>query len=113
MFRPGIECPAGLHQLAADYFDGSGILRAGAYERFETFLKHAGSFTHDLRCYDDALDFIAEVRDRAALSARIDKAFPGGIESAAFAHLLKVPLVSVPAGRGPLCRPGGTEPDRG
>ena len=63
-----------------------------AYERFETFLKARGSFNHDLRCYDDALDFIAEVRDRAALSARIDKAFPSGIESAAFAHLLKVPL---------------------
>jgi superfamily II DNA or RNA helicase len=92
VFRPGGECPAGLHQVAADYFDSSGILRAGAYERFETFLKRAGAFTHDLRCYDDALDFIAEVRDRAALSARIDKAFPAGIESAAFAHLLKVPL---------------------
>lgn len=92
VFRPGIECPAGLRQLAADYFDSSGILRAGAYERFEMFLKHAGAFPHDLRCYDDTLDFIAEVRDRAVLRARIDKAFPSGIESAAFAHLLKVPL---------------------
>jgi superfamily II DNA or RNA helicase len=92
MFRPGSECPAGLHRLAADYFDDRGMLRAGAYESFETFLQRAGSFHHDLRCYDDALDFIAEVRDCAALTERIDKAFPGGIESGAFAHLLKVPL---------------------
>ncbi len=92
IFRPGLECPAGLRQLAADYFDSGGVLRAGAYERFEMFLKHAGAFPHDLRCYEDALDFIAEVRDGAILRARIDKAFPAGIESAAFAHLLRVPL---------------------
>ena len=92
IFRPGIECPDGLCRLAASYFDGDGVLLAGAYGRFDAFLKQAGTFAHDLRCYDDALDFIAEVRDRAALAARIDKAFPAGIESAAFAHLLKVPL---------------------
>ncbi|MCX5644978.1 MAG: DEAD/DEAH box helicase [Phycisphaerae bacterium] len=92
VFRPGVECPAGLHELAGSYFDGDGVLQADAYGRFDAFLKQAGAFAHDLRCYDDALDFIAEVRDRAALAARIDKAFPAGIESAAFAHLLKVPL---------------------
>lgn len=92
VFHPGVECPGGLRQLAAGSFDGDGVLQAGAYGRFDTFLKQAGAFAHDLRCYNDALDFIAEVRDRAALAARIDKAFPAGIESAAFAHLLKVPL---------------------
>jgi superfamily II DNA or RNA helicase len=92
VFGPGRECPTGLHQLAAGYFDSRGILRPEAYERFEVFLKRAGAFSHDLRCYDDALDFIAEVRDRAALSARVGQMFSGGIESAAFAHLLKVPL---------------------
>jgi superfamily II DNA or RNA helicase len=92
IFRPGVECPARLHALAADYFDADGVLRAEAYGQFDTFLRRAGGFTHDLRCYDDALDFIAEVRDRTALAARIDKAFPAGVESAAFNHLLKVPL---------------------
>ena len=92
IFRPGVECPAGLRTLAADYFGADGILQAGAYERFDTFLRRAGAFTHDLRCYDDALDFIAEVRDHAALAERIDKAFPAGVESTAFTHLVKVPL---------------------
>jgi hypothetical protein len=92
VFRPGFECPAGLRKLAGDYFDGAGILRADAYGRFDVFLKHAGAFAHDLRCYDDALDFIAEVRDRAALLERVNKTFPAGIESAAFSDLLKVPL---------------------
>jgi superfamily II DNA or RNA helicase len=92
IFRPGVECPDGLRKLAEDYFESDGVLRTGAYGRFDTFLRQAGVFAHDLRCYDDALDFIAEVRDRAALTARIDKAFPAGIESPAFTHLLKVPL---------------------
>ncbi|MBM4028162.1 MAG: ATP-dependent helicase [Planctomycetes bacterium] len=92
VLRPGVECPPGLHKLAADYFDNRGVLQAPAYARFDTFLKRAGALGHDLRCYDDALDFIAEVRDRAALTERIDKAFPAGVGSAAFAHLLKVPL---------------------
>jgi superfamily II DNA or RNA helicase len=92
VFGPGRECPARLRELAADYFDNRGLLRPEAYERFEMFLKRAAAFSHDLRCYDDALDFIAEVRDRAALRARVDKLFPAGIESDVFAHLLKVPL---------------------
>jgi superfamily II DNA or RNA helicase len=92
MFKPGTECPAGLCEMAAEYFDRDGTLGAKAYLKFETFVKRAGAYGHDLRCYDDALDFIAEVRDRAHLKERIDKAFPDGIESAAFGPLLKVPL---------------------
>ena len=44
VFRPGVECPAGLHKLVADYFDGRGVLRSGAYGRFDVFLKQAGAF---------------------------------------------------------------------
>ncbi len=89
---PASSVRPGCASSPRDYFDGSGVLRADAYGRFDVFLKQAGAFAHDLRCYDDALDFIAEVRDRAALLERIDKTFPAGIESAAFADLLKVPL---------------------
>jgi len=92
MFMPGTECPPGLQELAAEYFDGDGTLGTEAYLSFETFVKRAGAYGHDLRCYDDALDFIAEVRDRAHLKERVDEAFSGGIESAAFGPLLKVPL---------------------
>ena len=92
IFRPGIECPRGLGELAAGYFDGRGILEDRAYGRFDVFLRRAATFGHDLRCYDDALDFIAEVRDRTHLSERLDKMFPAGIESPAFESLLKVSL---------------------
>ncbi len=64
VFRPGSECPAELARSARPYFDGDGCLRTDAYLRFHTLLKRASAFGHDLRCYDDALGLIAEVRDR-------------------------------------------------
>ena len=92
IFRPGAECPGGLRQVAADYFDPDGTMRADAYLRFDAFLREADAFDHDLRCYDDALDFVAEVRDRTHLAQRIDRMFPAGIRSRAFRDLLKTSL---------------------
>ena len=45
-----------------------------------------------MRCYDDVLGFIAEVRDADRRRQRIDEAFPAGFRSAAFDKLLKVDL---------------------
>lgn len=92
VFKPGTECPAELLRLARSYFDPSGVLRAEAYMRFDTFLNRADEIQHDLRRYDDALDFIAHIRDRAHLAGRIDKMFPAGVRSKAFDSLLKVSL---------------------
>jgi len=92
VFKPGTECPPELLQLAGRYFDGDGTLRADAYMRFEAFLNRADETQHDLRRYDDTLNFIAQVRDRMHLAERIDKMFPAGIRSKAFDSLLKVSL---------------------
>ena len=92
VFRPGSECPAELARSAKPYFDGDGCLRPDAYLRFHTLLKQASAFGHELRCYDDALGLVAEVRDRQRRAAEIDRALPRGIRSAAFKDLLKVPL---------------------
>jgi superfamily II DNA or RNA helicase len=91
-FRPGGECPAGLARLAAKYFGLDGALLPEAFGRFETFLAEAGRHEHELRCHDDVLAFIAEVRDAQRRRARIAEAFPRGIRSAAFKNLLNVPL---------------------
>ncbi len=94
-FLPGSECPPGLAVLAAEYFDADRTLRPEAFGRFEKFLAAAGGqggFEHDLRCHDDALAFIAEVRDRENRRERVDEAFPKGIHSAAFDKLLKTRL---------------------
>jgi len=92
VFHPGTECPAGLKREARKYFDTAGRLQPGAEHQFDTFLKHAHASGHEVRCYEDTLDFVAQLRDRQLRSQRIDEAFPRGIGSAAFKKLLKVPL---------------------
>ncbi|MFC1636527.1 DEAD/DEAH box helicase [Planctomycetota bacterium] len=92
IFKPGTECPPSLLKLALRYFDADGLLKADSYEKFDVFIREAGVFEHDVRCYDDTITFIAEVRDQLNLKRRIDKVFPGGIKSNAFKKLLKVPL---------------------
>jgi superfamily II DNA or RNA helicase len=91
-FRPGSECPADLSKAAAVYFDDAGVLRAEAVGHFEEFLAAAGRAGHDLRCDDDVLSFVAEVRDAERRNIRVTEAFPRGMRSAAFKDLLRVPL---------------------
>ncbi len=50
----------------------------------------AAASGHEVRCYDDALALVAEVRDRAQLAAELDEAFPRGAASAAFEKLLRM-----------------------
>ena len=92
IFGPGTQCPKSLVDLASGYFDENALLKPDAYSKFDRFLRGASSLDHDLRCYEDAIRFITHVRDRAELKRRVDKAFPSGINSAAFKKLLKVNL---------------------
>jgi len=92
MFKPGTECPESLLELASPYFDNYGILKPQAYSQFDTFMRKSGALKHDLRCYEDTIEFIAQVRDQVHLKKRIEKAFPRGADSAAFRKLLKLRL---------------------
>lgn len=91
-FRPGSECPVAVAQLAADYFGPDGTLLPRAFARFEGFLAEAATLEPELRCYDDALAFVAEVRDAERRQQRLTEAFPRGIKSAVFKNLLRVSL---------------------
>ncbi len=64
-------------------------LRAEAFTTFESFLSKAAALDHDLRCYDDVLGFVAEVRDRARRTTRIAEAFPRGVRDRAWRGLIK------------------------
>ncbi|MBN2474680.1 MAG: DEAD/DEAH box helicase [Pirellulales bacterium] len=92
IFRPGSKCPATLKAYARRFFDERDRLKEDAYLRFHAFLKKAGGGRHEVRCYDDALEFIAEVRDKRRLEEAIARRFPRGIASAAWKKLLRVPL---------------------
>ena len=92
MFRPGTECPEALSRYARGFFDPQGRLRREECMSFPVFLKKAMTWGHELRCYDDALAFIAQVRDKAILAQRIDRAFPRGARSPALKRLVKANL---------------------
>jgi superfamily II DNA or RNA helicase len=91
-FRPGSECPVGVARLAAKYFDAEGTLLPEAFGHFETFVAESNRHEHELRCHDDVLAFIAEVRDAERRRARVAEMFPKGVRSAAFKDLLKMSL---------------------
>jgi superfamily II DNA or RNA helicase len=91
-FRPGSECPVALARLAAKYFGPEGTLLPDAFARFEIFLNEAGKLDHDLRCREDVLEFVAEMRDRERRQEILRQAFPKGAESAAMKTLVNVPL---------------------
>lgn len=91
-FRAGTAATDNLKRLALKYFDVEGRLRDSAYRQFEKFLDQASQLEADLRCYEDALNLVAGVRDAQSRRDAIDKAFPDGISSPAFETLLKVKL---------------------
>ena len=91
-FRPGTACPIPLARIAGRFFDDDGTLLTEAFGRFETFFSEAGKLDHDLRCHDDVLSFIAEVRDAEQRQRSVNEAFPREIKSPAFKDLLRVPL---------------------
>jgi superfamily II DNA or RNA helicase len=90
--RPGQDCPQGLGALAGEFFDVDGLLRADAFSTFETFLSRAARLDHDVRCYDDVLAFVAEVRDGARRTQRLAEAFPRGVRDKALRSLLRCDL---------------------
>src|SRR5262245_30888755 len=91
-FRPGAECPIELARLAERYFDAEGALLPEAFSKFEAFLAEAASLEPDLRCPEDVLAFVAEIRDAERRARQVQEAFPRGIRSAAFKNLLRANL---------------------
>jgi superfamily II DNA or RNA helicase len=91
-FRPGTACPVEVARLAACYFGADGVILPEAFARFDTFLAESAKHEPELRCGDDALAFIAEVRDAEARARRVAEEFPRGIRSAAFKELIAVNL---------------------
>ncbi len=75
-FRAGKECPPSLLARMRRHFDGTGILRLQAYRRFDRLLETVKSNGHEVRCYADAIDYAAQVRDQERLRALVDAHFP-------------------------------------
>lgn len=92
IFKPGSGATQPLKKSAWDYFDKENILREDAFGRLGMFLQEAKRLGHEVRCYDDALSFIAEVQDAKYRREHLERKFSKGADSAGFEHLLKIPM---------------------
>ncbi|MGK2859783.1 MAG: DEAD/DEAH box helicase [Thermoanaerobaculia bacterium] len=90
-FRAAADASPELLRLASRWFKDSILPRERA-STFDRFLRQARAIDPELRVYDDALRFVADVRDIALRHKAVDRAFPAGTGSAAFRKLLSVPL---------------------
>lgn len=93
-FRAGAECPSVLAKRAAALFNGppDGALPIAHFRRLDAFLAATHKSGHELRCYEDALGFIAQVRDAEERRRIIDAAYPQGARSAALKKVVKIEL---------------------
>jgi hypothetical protein len=93
-FRAGTDCPPALRKAAAGLFDAEhdGILPDERLGEIEHFMAVASKSGHELRAYDDALDFIAGRRDADRRIAKLAQLFPRGAADPKLLALLKAPL---------------------
>ncbi len=93
-FRAGTDCPAALARAAAALFDASRGWRLpeDRFDQIGRFVALAARSGHELRAYDDALDFVAGKSDAARRAATLAKLFPDGAADSRWKKQLKVPL---------------------
>jgi superfamily II DNA or RNA helicase len=93
-FHAGTDCPPPLEKAAAGLFDAehNGVLPDERLGELDHFLSLASSSGHEVRAYDDALDFIAGRRDADRRAAMLAQLFPLGADDPKLLSLLKAPL---------------------
>ncbi len=91
-FKAGLECPEDLRIYAAKFFDSDGYLRQDGHTVFERFVNRAAAADHEVRMYDDALDYIARRRDDEHRRQAIDRLFTGDGPGEVMSGLLKTDL---------------------
>jgi SNF2-related domain/Helicase conserved C-terminal domain len=93
-FRAGTDCPPALKKAAAVLFDPehNWMLSDERLGELEHFLTMASNSGHELRAYDDALEFVAARRDAEHRASKIAELFPRGATDPKLLSLLRVPL---------------------
>ena len=93
-FRAGLSCPHALARRAKALFSaGSGdVLPSSKYLQLDEFLDRTCKSSHQVRCYDDVLDFIAQARDAEHRRSVLDEAYPAGPKAPALQGLLNATL---------------------
>jgi len=93
-FRAGTDCPMSVQKAAGLLFDAAHgwVLPSEKFGQLERFIAAVAKSGHELRAYDDALDFVAGRRDAERRSVALDGIFPRGDADPLLKKLLKVPL---------------------
>ena len=93
-FRAGSLCPPVLLKQAKSLFDvdADWALPLHRLNELERLLQAARKSGHELRCYDDVWQFVAQIRDGERRNAALAEAYPKGAKDKALVKLLKVKL---------------------
>ena len=78
--RIGTDSRIKFKNMAKEFFDRDMTLTLHGFTHFETFREKATAIDTDFRCYDDALAFILEARERQRRQEWIDERYPSGKE---------------------------------
>lgn len=74
--RVGADHAKAFEQLATQYFDENKVLKPEAFTHFERFLEQAYLIDNDFRCYNDALEYVLDVRENNRRSEKISQLYP-------------------------------------
>ncbi len=92
-FKAGKSIPPELAPLVKEYFGPDDVLKETHILNFQKFLEKLPKNTsHEIRCYDDVLSFIAEHQDIEHRQKVVQSRLKGGIHSPMFEHILKTKL---------------------
>ena len=89
--RIGTEETRKLKALSKKYFSDNGTIKSTAFEKFEEFFIEAKNIHESFRCYEDALTFIFEVREKNRRKAWIWKN-QKGLENGLLSQYIKAEL---------------------
>ncbi len=97
MLRPGYGLSPKSLKIINSYFESielgcEYVLKDMAHEKFSEFVKQFAATGSQLRLREDAVEYIAQLRDRTGLRNRVKELFPKGSESDLWKSLLKTDL---------------------
>jgi SNF2 family DNA or RNA helicase len=91
-FRIGAENKEKIKIVSEPYVDSEGFVKKEAFDFIEGFIEQVRQLDPELKVYDDALDFIINVREKKNRVQKINQKFEQGIDSDAFKDLVNADL---------------------
>ncbi len=88
----GSDSQQAYEKLAQKYFDTNNVLTKRGFERFEKLLEEGRHINPSFRCYDDAMEYVLQQREKINRQKAIKKKFPRGILRKDLKNLVDIKL---------------------